>query len=53
MCSSDLNARLEARGGFARDVVLEFVKQVADGELGGESNSTMPMLEQLSMNAAT
>ena len=29
-----INARLEARGGFARDVVLEFVEQVADGELG-------------------
>jgi hypothetical protein len=28
-----INARLEARGGFARDVVLEFVEQVADGEL--------------------
>ena len=27
-----INARLEARGGFARDVVLEFVQQVADGE---------------------
>jgi hypothetical protein len=27
-------ARLEARGGFARDVVLEFIKQVADGEFG-------------------
>ena len=26
-----INARLEARGGFARDVVLEFVEQVADG----------------------
>ncbi len=30
-----INARLEARGGFARDVVLEFVEQVADGEFGG------------------
>jgi hypothetical protein len=29
-----INARLEARGGFARDVVLEFVEQVADGEVG-------------------
>ena len=29
-----INARLEARGGFARDVVLEFVEQVADGEFG-------------------
>ena len=29
------NARLEAGGGFARDVVLEFVEQVADGEFGG------------------
>jgi hypothetical protein len=29
-----VNARLEAGGGFARDVVLEFVKQVADGEFG-------------------
>ena len=27
-----INARLEARRGFARDVVLEFVEQVADGE---------------------
>ena len=25
-----INARLEARGGVARNVVLEFVKQVAD-----------------------
>ena len=33
-----INARLEARGGFARDVILEFVEQVADGEFGGESN---------------
>jgi hypothetical protein len=33
-----INARLEARGGFARDVVLELVEQVADGEPGGESN---------------
>jgi hypothetical protein len=31
-----INARLEARGGFARDVVLEFVEQVADGEFGGK-----------------
>jgi hypothetical protein len=30
-----INARLEARGGFARDVVFEFVEQVADGEFGG------------------
>ena len=29
-----IDARLEARGGFARDVVLEFVEQVADGEFG-------------------
>ena len=29
-----INARLEARGGFARDVVLEFVEQVADGKFG-------------------
>ena len=29
-----INARLEAREGFARDVVLEFVEQVADGEFG-------------------
>ena len=27
-----INARLEARRGFARDVVLKFVEQVADGE---------------------
>jgi hypothetical protein len=33
-----INARLEARGGFARDVVFEFVEQVADGEFGDESN---------------
>src|SRR5204863_4666064 len=31
-----INARLEARGGFARDVVLEFVEQVTDGEFGGD-----------------
>src|SRR5436190_2660635 len=31
-----INARLEARGRFARDVVLEFVEQVADGEFGGD-----------------
>src|SRR5258706_6333962 len=31
-----INARLEARGGFARDVVFEFVEQVADGEFGGD-----------------
>ena len=31
-----INARLEARGGFTRDVVLEFVEQVADGEFGGK-----------------
>ena len=31
-----INARLEARGGFACDVVLEFVEQVADGEFGGD-----------------
>jgi len=31
-----INAPLEARGGFARDVVLEFVEQVADGEFGGD-----------------
>ena len=31
-----INARFEARGGFARDVILEFVEQVADGELGGD-----------------
>ena len=29
-----INARFEAGGGFARDVVLEFVEQVADGEFG-------------------
>jgi len=33
-----INARLEVRGGFARDVVLEFVEQVADGEFGGKQN---------------
>ena len=31
-----INARLETRGGFARDVVLEFVEQVADGEVRRE-----------------
>src|SRR5208283_5122006 len=31
-----INARLEARGGFARDVVLEFVEQITDGEFGGD-----------------
>src|SRR5664280_756097 len=31
-----INAWLEAGGGFARDVVLEFVEQVADGEFGGD-----------------
>ena len=32
-----INARLEARGGFARDVVLEFVEQIADGGSGGRT----------------
>jgi hypothetical protein len=36
-----INARFEARGGFARDVVLEFVEQVADGKFGG--NSTLSL----------
>src|SRR5882724_1761782 len=36
-----INARLEARGGFARDVVLEFVEQVADGEFGGNLKTTL------------
>ena len=31
-----INGRLEAGGGFARDVVLDFVEQVADGEFGGD-----------------
>ena len=31
-----INRRLEARGGFARDVVFDFVEQVADGEFGGD-----------------
>jgi hypothetical protein len=31
-----INGRLEAGGGFARDVVLDFVEQVADGEFGGK-----------------
>src|SRR5208282_276705 len=31
-----VNARLKARGGLARDVVPEFVEQVADGEFGGD-----------------
>ena len=31
-----IDARLEARRSFARDVVLEFVKQVADGEFSGD-----------------
>ena len=30
-----LNARLEARGSFARDVVAQLVEQVADGEERG------------------
>ncbi len=34
-----INARLEARGGFARDVVLQFVEQVADGELRGKTRN--------------
>jgi hypothetical protein len=29
-----INGRLEAGGGFARDVVFDFVEQVADGESG-------------------
>jgi hypothetical protein len=37
-----INARLEARGGFARDVVLEFVEQVADGEFGKPSMNFLP-----------
>ena len=32
-----INARLEARGGFVRDVVLEFVEQIADGEFAEKS----------------
>jgi len=31
-----IDARLEAGGGFAGDVVLKLVEQVADGELGGD-----------------
>ncbi len=36
-----INGRLEARGGFARDVVFDFVEQVADGEfkLGGKTEA--------------
>ena len=37
-CHDVINARLEACGGFARNVVLEFVEQVADGQLGGENH---------------
>ena len=37
-----INARLEARGGFARDVVLEFIEQVTDGELGKLSMNFLP-----------
>jgi hypothetical protein len=29
-----INARLEARAGFTRDVAFEFVDQEAEGELG-------------------
>ena len=32
-----INARLEARRGFTRDVLFEFVEQVADGELHSNS----------------
>jgi hypothetical protein len=35
-----INARLETRGGFAGDVVPEFVEQVADGEFGGDFSVT-------------
>jgi hypothetical protein len=31
-----INSLLETCGGFARDVVLEFVEQAADGEFGGD-----------------
>ena len=31
-----INGRLEARGGFAGDVVFDFVEQIADGEFGGD-----------------
>jgi hypothetical protein len=31
-----IDARLETRGGFARDCVLEFVEQVANGSLASE-----------------
>ncbi len=31
-----INGRLEAGRGFAGDVVLDFVEQVADGEFGGD-----------------
>jgi len=33
-----INIRLEGGGGFARDVVLELVEQVADGELGDDNH---------------
>jgi len=38
-----INARLEARGGFGRDVVLEFIEQVADGELQMGENCSLAM----------
>ena len=31
-----INGRLEAGRGFARDVVVDFVEQIADGEFGGD-----------------
>src|SRR6266581_303915 len=39
-----INARLEARGGFARDVVLEFVEPVAEGEFGVSVINLLTML---------
>jgi len=37
-----INAQLEAREGFARDVVLEFVEQGADGALSGDLRDGKP-----------
>jgi hypothetical protein len=50
-----INARLEARGVFARDVVLEFVEQVlitmAQQSLSAKSSSTMQSAGMLSRTA--
>ena len=51
-CHDVINARLEARGGFARDVVLEFVEQVADGEFGGDLYSFLESCSNLLSQAS-